>query len=218
MIKIGIEINGPLRDTVGKFKQLYEKYLIDGNFNEFTGKIYKLDTSGNTEETLVEEFNYEILSEIDSLDMMKHFSFRNSEELFSFMFEEYTMELFGHAQSSEMNTFNVLNDLYVELRDKYDMSIISDEIGKSKPSSLFFLSKFGCLIEKVIFYNDFTKDSILNSFDILLTSKPDLLLKKDTNQVIVKYNTNYNKHISSKYEINSLSEFGDMIKKITEDV
>jgi hypothetical protein len=128
------------------------------------------------------------------------------------------MELFGHAQSSEMNTFNVLNDLYVELRDKYDMSIISDEIGKSKPSSLFFLSKFGCLIEKVIFYNDFTKDSILNSFDILLTSKPDLLLKKDTNQVIVKYNTNYNKHISSKYEINSLSEFGDMIKKITEDV
>lgn len=218
MIKIGIEINGVLRDTVGKFKQLYEKYLIDGNMNEFTGKIYKLDTSGNTEETLVEEFDYEILSDIDSLDMMKHFSFRNGEELFSFMFEEYTMELFGHAQSSEMNTFNVLNDLYVELRNKYDMSIISDEIGKSKPSSLFFLSKFGCLIEKVIFYNDFTKDSILNSFDILLTSKPDLLLKKDTNQVIVKYNTIYNKHISSKYEINSLSEFGDMIKKITEDV
>jgi hypothetical protein len=218
MIKIGIEINGVLRDTVGKFKQLYEKYLIDGNLNEFTGKIYKLDTSGNTEETVVEKFEYSIKSDVDSLDMMKHFSFKNQEELFSFMFEEYSMELFGHAQSSEMNTFNILNDMYLNLRDNYDISIISDEIGKSKPSSLFFLSKFGCLIEKILFYNEITKKEILNNFDILITSNPDLLLKNTSGTLMVKYNTIYNKHVSSKYEINSLSEFEEILKQIEKDV
>jgi hypothetical protein len=218
MIKIGIEINGVLRDTVGKFKQLYEKYLIDGNLNEFTGKIYKLDTSGNTEETVVEKFEYSIKSDVDSLDMMKHFSFKNQEELFSFMFEEYSMELFGHAQSSEMNTFNILNDMYLNLRDNYDISIISDEIGKSKPSSLFFLSKFGCLIEKILFYNEITKKEILNNFDVLITSNPDLLLKNTSGTLMVKYNTIYNKHVSSKYEINSLSEFEGILKQIEKDV
>ena len=29
MMRIGIEINGVLRDTIGKFTQLYEKHLID---------------------------------------------------------------------------------------------------------------------------------------------------------------------------------------------
>jgi len=218
MIKIGIEINGVLRDTVGKFKQLYEKYLIDGNMNEFTGKIYKLDTSGNTEETIVEDFEYIIKSDVDSLDMMKHFAFRNQEELFSFMFEEYSMELFGHAQSSEMNTFNILNDVYINLRDNYDISVISDEMGKSKPASLFFLSKFGCLIEKIIFYNEITKNEILNNFDVLITSNPDLLLKNTDNTLMVKYNTIYNKHISSKYEISSLSEFEEILNQIEKDV
>jgi hypothetical protein len=30
-MKIGIDINGVLRDTIGKFKTVYEKFLIDNN-------------------------------------------------------------------------------------------------------------------------------------------------------------------------------------------
>ena len=52
MKKIGIEINGVLRDTIGKFTQVYEKHMIeesdDGN------KTYEIDLSGNTEENTVE--------------------------------------------------------------------------------------------------------------------------------------------------------------------
>ncbi len=29
MMRIGVEINGVLRDTIGKFKNLYEKYIIE---------------------------------------------------------------------------------------------------------------------------------------------------------------------------------------------
>jgi hypothetical protein len=219
MKRIGIEVNGVLRDTIEKFKQVYEKQLID-NQNEFKLQTYKIDMSGNTEEeTLPEPFEYKIIDNtISSLDLLKHFSFQNKEELYSFMYEEYTMELFGHAPSTEMTTFNMLNDLYYELRDEYDLSIVSDEIGRSKPATLFFLSKFGCLLEKVFFYSETTKNDMWNNVDILLTSNPTLLLEKPKDKIVVKFNTTYNKQVESDYEITSLSEFKNTLEKILDYV
>ena len=162
-MKIGIEINGVLRDTIEKFKQVYEKVMIDGNQPELLNQTYELDMSGNTEETIeTPEIKYEVISEVTSLNLMDHFWFKSKDEFFSFMYEESPMEIFGHAPSSEMTTFNELNDLYIELRDNHEITIISDEISKSKPATLFFLSKFGCLIEHISFYNEITKDEILS--------------------------------------------------------
>ena len=219
MKRIGIEVNGVLRDTIEKFKQVYEKQLIDNN-NEFQLQTYELDMSGNTEELISSQpFEYGLINdEVNSLDLLKHFKFQNKEELYSFMYEEYTMELFGHAPSTEMTTFNMLNDLYYELRDEYDLSIVSDEIGRSKPATLFFLSKFGCLLEKVFFYSETTKNDMWNNVDILLTSNPTLLLEKPEDKIVVKFNTTYNKQIKSEYEISSLSEFKNTLEKILEHV
>ena len=215
MKRIGIEINGVLRDTIGKFTQLYEKHMIDKSEVDQTNQTYLIDLSGNTELELAEsQFKYEILNDVTSLDLSSHFSFPSKDELYSFMYEEYTMELFGHAPSSEMLSFNILNDIYYNLRDTYDLMIVSDEIGRSKPSSLFFLSKFGCLIEKVLFYSEITKNKMFNEIDILLTSNPDLLLNKYENKILIKYETQYNKHIPSEFTIKSLSEFEEELKKI----
>ena len=219
MKRIGIEVNGVLRDTIEKFKQVYEKQLIDNN-NEVQLQTYELDMSGNTEELISSEpFEYGLINdEVDSLDLLKHFSFQNKEELYSFMYEEYTMELFGHAPSTEMTTFNTLNDIYYEVRDQYDLSIVTDEIGRSKPATLFFLSKFGCLLEKVFFYSETTKNEMWDSVDILLTSNPTLLLEKPKDKIVVKFNTTYNKQIESDYEINSISEFKNTLEKILNHV
>jgi hypothetical protein len=216
MKKIGIDINGVLRDTIGKFTQLYEKHLIDSSDEPFVGNTYELDMSGNTEliELENESFEYKQISDVDSLELDKHFSFKSKEELFNFMYEEYAMELFGHAPSTEMTTFNMLNDLYYELRDENELLIVSSEIGKSKPASLFFISKFGCLLEKVLFFSDITKNNMWDQVDILLTADPILLLEKPVGKTVVKFNTSYNKHIESEYEISSLSEFGEIIKTL----
>lgn len=215
MKRIGIEINGVLRDTIGKFTQLYEKHMIDKSEVDQTNQTYLMDLSGNTELELAEsQFKYEILNDVTSLDLSSHFSFPSKDDLYSFMYEEYTMELFGHAPSSEMLSFNILNDIYYNLRDTYDLMIVSDEIGRSKPSSLFFLSKFGCLIEKVLFYSEITKNKMFNEIDILLTSNPDLLLNHPSDKIVIKFNTDYNKHINSKYQISSLSEFEELLKTL----
>ena len=225
MKKIGIEINGVLRDTISKFTELYEKHLVDNHFNESTDKTYEIEFSGDTDEVIelnenveVNNFEYKVLSPVTSLDLESHFSFPSKDDLYSFMYEEYTMELFGHAPSTEMLSFNLLNDIYYNLRDTYDLMIVSDEIGRSKPSSLFFLSKFGCLVEKVFFYSEITKKNMLDEVDILLTSNPDLLLNKPDNKIIIKFITDYNKIIESDYEISSLSDLELTIKKIEENV
>ena len=145
--RIGIEINGVLRDTIGKFKQLYEQHMVGKYEFETIDRTFNIEFSGDTEDVVsLEEkvntnyFEYRVISDVTSLNLLEHFSFPTKDDLYSFMYEDYTMELFGHAPSTEMTTFNVLNDIYFEFRDEFELTIVSNEIGKSKPSTLFFLS------------------------------------------------------------------------------
>jgi hypothetical protein len=215
MKKIGIEVNGVLRDTIGKFKQLYEKHMIDEKTDDDIVS-YEIDESGNTSQVLQQEvFNYEIISDVTSLDLTNHFRFKNEEELYSFMYEDFAMQIFGHAGSTETFTFNDLNEFYLKYRDEYEILIVSDEVGKSKPATLFFLSKFGCLIEKIKFYSKSTIQTMWDEVDILLTANPDYITNTPEGKTIVKYKTEYNKNIETKYEIDVLKGFDEIIQKMT---
>ena len=199
-MRIGIEMNGVLRDTILKFRQLYEKFNID--------LIPELEEG---EEPV---FKYEVIEPIDSLDLLNHFTFPSKDEFYSFMYEEHPMEIFGHSPSVEMSTMNDLNEFYYEMRDNHDISIVSDEIGKSKPASLFFLSKFGCLIEKVKFYSESTIDSMWNEIDVLLTANPNLLLNCPKDKKVIKFETEYNKHVDSDLSITTLKELKNKLEEI----
>jgi hypothetical protein len=199
-MRIGIEMNGVLRDTILKFRQLYEKFNID--------LAPELDEG---EEPV---FKYEVIEPIDSLDLLNHFTFPSKDEFYSFMYEEHPMEIFGHSPSVEMSTMNDLNGFYYEMRDNHDISIVSDEIGKSKPASLFFLSKFGCLIEKVKFYSESTIDSMWNEIDVLLTANPNLLLNCPKDKKVIKFETEYNKQVDSELSITTLKELKNKLEEI----
>lgn len=216
-MRIAIDVNGVLRDTIGKFKQLYEKHLIENNQDNILQPTYSIDISGNTElEVQAEPFEYKVLSPVTSLDLMNHYSFQSKEEYYTFMYEEYCMELFGHTPSTEMTTFIDLNDLYVKFRDNIDFLIVSDEIGKSKPATLFFLSKFGCEVEKIVFFSNYTLNSVWDEFDILLTANPNLLLNHPEDKTIIKFETEYNRDINKYHSISKLKELETILKTITQ--
>ena len=162
----------------------------------------------------VNNFKYELLSDVKSLNLKDHFAFKDENELYSFMYEDFVMQIFGHAGSTETFTFNDLNDLYLKHRDNNELLIVSDEIGRSKPSSLFFLSKFGCLLEKVKFYSNTTINTLWDEVDILLTANPDLIMNHPKDKIVVKFLTIYNKNVNSDYEIKSLKEFDEIIEKL----
>ena len=124
------------------------------------------------------------------------------------------MEIFGHSPSMQNNTFNILNDIYVNFRDFNEITIISDEIGKSKPATLFFLSKYGCLIENIKFYSKVTLSDTFDSFDVIITSNPDLLSLKNDNKTIIKVITTYNSEFDGDYNISNIEELSEVLTKI----
>lgn len=191
-MRIGIDLNGVLRDTLGKIEQVYDKFYLSNEDDE-------------------SDFKYEIIEPIDSLNLLKHFKFPSDNDLYEFLYIEHPMEIFGHAPSVEYTGMNDLNDFYIDMRDNHEIIIVSDEIGKSKPATLFFLSKFSCLVENIKFYSEQTKNNMLDSIDVLLTANPDLLLNED--KIVIKYEQIYNQNINSKYNINKIK---DLKNKITE--
>jgi hypothetical protein len=195
-MRIGIELNGVLRDTLRKIQQEYEKWYIENSFSED------------------EEFKYEVITKLTSLEISKHLKFKNEDELYDFLYKEHTMEIFGHAGSVEISGMIDFNDFYLDVRDNHDIIIVSDEIGKSKPASLFFISKFGCLVESVKFYSESTINSLWDSIDILLTANPKLLLNHPENKIVIKYNTSYNSDIKTEYEISTIKELKSKIEEI----
>ena len=195
-MKIGIELNGVLRDTLKKIEQEYEKWYIDNPFKEES------------------EFEYKVLSDLTSLDILTHLSFKDEDELYNFLYKEHTMEIFGHAGSVEVSGMMDFNDFYIDMRDNHDILIVSDEIGKSKPASLFFISKFGCLVETVKFYSESTINSLWDSVDILLTANPKLLLNHPENKIVIKFETTYNSETKKEHSISTLKELKNKIKEI----
>jgi len=201
-MRIGIEINGVLRDTLKKVQQEYEKWYLNENLKEL--KLIQDDPT----------IERKVISDVTSLEFTKHLTFKDEDEVYNFLYKEHTMEIFGHASSVEYNGMNDLNDFYVDMRDSHEIIIVSDEIGKSKPASLFFLAKFGCLVENIKFYSEVTINSLWDSVDILLTANPNLLLNHPTNKQIIKFNTEYNSTIQIEDNISSMKELKSKIENL----
>jgi hypothetical protein len=195
-MKIGVELNGVLRDTLKKIQQEYEKWYIENPFKEES------------------DFDYKVISELTTLNIIEHLSFKDEDEVYNFLYKEHTMEIFGHAGSVENSSMMDFNEFYLNMRDKHDILIVSDEMGKSKPASLFFISKFGCLVETVKFYSKTTINSMWDSVDVLLTANPQLLLNHPEGKIVIKFNTSYNSDINTEHSISKLKEFEDKIKEL----
>jgi hypothetical protein len=196
-MRIAIELNGVLRDTLKKIQQEYEKWYLENPFKEDD-----------------EKSEYEVISDLTTLNITQHLKFKDDDELYNFLYKEHTMEIFGHAGSVETSGMMDFNEFYLDMRDNHDVLIVSDEIGKSKPASLFFISKFGCLVEAVKFYSESTINSLWNSVDILLTANPNLLLNHPENVKVIKFNTTYNTEIKTEHSISSIKELKTKIEEI----
>jgi hypothetical protein len=185
-MRIGIEINGVLRDIVTKMEQVYQKYLID----EMEEKP---------------EFVYEMDLPVTSFEFGKHFKFKDDDEFYSFLYEEFVMQLFGHAPSTENSTFYDYDEIYQKYKQEHRFILFSDDIGKAKPATLFFISKFACQCDKIIFINKFNENEFLSDVDMIVTTNPTLL-SSDTGKIMVKYEMPYNKDVETELTISNFKE------------
>lgn len=180
MAKIGISINEVLRDFISQFIYTYNKYINETNIK--------------TEE--VTDFN-----------LAKVFNFQNVDELNKFVYFEAPLEIFGHADQLHDNLINHFNNFLMDIKDdgEHEIEVVSKEVGKSIPSTFFFLSKTGCKIDKIRFVKKSEKE--WDGLDILITADPEALKNKPEGKISVKIKTPYNKEIGSDYELDSILSF-----------
>ena len=182
-MRIGITINGVLRDTLQKVILTYNRY------NEADIKI----------------------EDLKSLNLLEYLKFETEEELLEWMYVECPMEIFGNGLAFRDNIFNTLNTFYKDFRDEHEIIIVSEEIEKSKSATLFFLAKYGCLIDNIKFFglNSFY-DNVWEDVDMLITTDSQLLNKKPENKKSIKIEDKFNKEINSDFTISELEQIFDL--------
>lgn len=180
MSKIGISLNEVLRDFIGQFSYTYNKYIAETNITE---------------------------KDVTDFDLLNFFKFDNIDKLNSFMYLEAPLEIFGHADQLHDGLMNKFNDFLneIEFDGEHEIEIVSREVNKAIPSTLFFLSKTGCRAQNIRFVKKYEEE--WNGVNVLITANPKALETKPAGKISVKVKTNYNKDAQADYEINSILDF-----------
>lgn len=191
-MRIGIGINGVIRDFITKLESVYDKYYpMEGE------ELPKRD--------------------ITSLNLLEHFDFSGStEELNKFLYVDSSLEIFGHAGETKLNSVEHLNQLHNLIEDMgHTPILISKELNNSKPATLFFLSKLSAKINNIIFVRDNVKK--WDFVDVMISANPEVLENKPNGKVSIKVINHYNKNCQSDYTIIDLKELLDD-KKLIEKI
>jgi hypothetical protein len=179
-MKIGISINEVLRDYVGQFAYTYEKYIGPTNISS---------------------------NDVTSFDLIDHFKFDSVDKLNSFLFLEAPLEIFGHADQLHDGIITHLNEFLSEIdyEGQHEVKIVSREVSKAIPSTMFFLSKTGCKATDIKFVK--THELEWDGVDVLITANPKALAAKPDGKISVKINASYNSDSISDYQLDNIIEF-----------
>ena len=188
-MKISISINEVLRDFIGQFIYTYEKYIVP-----------------EIEEKGKEYLEVEI-EHVTSLNLIDHFEFETINKLNTFLYKEAPLEIFGHADLMLDGLMVHFNRFLSDIKDdeEHEIELVSREVDKSIPSTFFFLSKTGCLIDKIRFVKK--NEDEWGDADVLITANSFALSNKPNGKISVKVKSPYNKNVKGDYEIDCLLDF-----------
>src|SRR3989304_831450 len=157
---IGISLNEVLRAFIPQFGYVHDKYYGPINFNEQP----------------VTDFN-----------LLNHpqVKLKTKDELNSFLYSEASLEIFGHADQMYENIMTHFNMFLLDVEDeeKHNIEIVSREVHKSIPATLFFLSKLSCRAPKISFVKQYIDK--WNNIDVLITANPIALENKPSGKVSI---------------------------------
>ena len=187
-ITIGITIDHTFRNIYGKMIDLYQKFYIDEPSDE------AIDNGT--------EFIKPIINrQIDTNNIMNHIPFKDNEEMEDFIFSEFPLEIFGYSKESETGSIPMFNSWINNLPSNIEVVLISNEVSRTKPATLFFLSKTGFEGNNIKFIDD-TID-IWNLCDILITCGETKTIKPRNKRLII-IEKDYNKDITADIKFKSI--------------
>ena len=197
-MKIGIVLNDVLREFSGQLEYTCNKYMKYG-----VPESEKFSIKDNP---------------ITKFDMVEYFGFPSKKEYHKFLFQEASLEIFGHADEMTKGLMVKLNEFIMDVEDgeEHEVILLSREVGASIPSTMFFLSKTLCKANHIKFYKNYTDQ--WEDVDVLITANPETLESKPDGKITVKIDTPYNTDVNADYSYNRaeyIFDSVDSINKIT---
>lgn len=189
-MEIYISIDGVLRNKIQKFAYHYSQSFLSPD------SVFDED----------DDFDYGITEPIINDNLLDCFKFQSKEHFEYFYFIEYPLEIFGHAGLSHENAISNLNKL-IGLNKDHNFTIVGlDEMGKSRPATLFFLSKNGFMGNNIKFIKSEDISKEWEKCDYWVTDNKSIIDACPSDKSVIKFNTPYNQHFTNNKEITKLQE------------
>ena len=214
-MKVGISINGVLRDFFGRIENIHTKYFNPEDGQEVQVKDYDLEKWlwFPKEEIVRKEMEFN-----PNFNMKEFLADENSDNhlvevvddeitVEDFVYDKCCLEIFGYADEIVDGAVQSVNDLELHLKmtgKEHKMIITSREAGRSVPSTLFFLSKTGCMIQDIKFTMGTT--DCWEFVDIMVTDHPEILNSKPEGKKVIKIEKPFNQEIPADYTVKSVRE------------
>ena len=214
-MKIGISVNGVLRDFFGKIEKTHTKYFFPEEGKEVKIEDYDLEKWlwFPEEETIKNEIEFNpdfneknfILSEATTQEttIVKE----DPITVDDFIYDRCCLEVFGYADEEIDGAVQTINDLGLHLKmigKEHELIVTSREAGRSVPATLFFLSKTGSMTQDVKFTMGTT--DCWQFVDIMVTDHPEIINSKPKGKKVIKIEKPFNQEMPADYTIKSVKE------------
>ena len=219
-MRIGVTINGVLRNYLGQIEKIHTKYfppeegeegisVLDYNLENWVK--FPVEESEQVEISFNPDFNPLDSKDRDSVKDLDLEKVEDSVTLDEFLYEKCTLEVFGSADEVVPHAVNTLNNLILKYPE-HEFVLLSREVGLSVPSTYFFLSKTSCSVTEVKFVMDSTQQ--WDHVDLLITDHPDVINSKPFGKTCVVVNRDFNKDLNDDYRVESIKELDTVLENV----
>jgi hypothetical protein len=214
-MRVGISINGVLRDFFGQIEKTHTKYFNPEDLSEVFIQDYDLEKwiKFPQEEIVRNEISFDpnfnenefIKSDATTQEIEQVKDDEITVE--DFVYDKCCLEIFGYSDEIIDGAVNAINDLSLHSKN-HEFVIVSREAGRAVPATLFFLSKTGCMIQEIRFVMG-NIDS-WQHVDCMITDHPEILNSKPEGKITIKVEKTFNSEIPSDYTVRTVRELSEL--------
>lgn len=232
MKRLGINIDGVIRDFHNQFDKQYRKVFIHNpsivgmDEDTHTYKASSQDEELDLEKRIQEKERELITMPVDSFELLNHYRFDSKsikmtkleatedvnynpieftpkENLENFMYETYPMQLFTMAEEYPGATDAINKIQFMGLDSgKFEVVLLSTLKGKAVPATYSFLGKTNCRIRKIVFLSSDAEK--WDHCDALVDIMPAAFQNKPNGKTSIKINHLFNQWDTADYSYDSI--------------
>jgi len=221
-MKIGVSIDGVLRDLLGKIEETHTKYFPPKEGEDGIEVLdYDLDKWLTFPEEEVKqneiEFDVDFVEEVvKEKEDIKLETKKTKVTIQEFLYERCTVEIFGYAEESTSSAMETLNRLIID-NPQHEFVIISREGGMAIPSTFFFLAKTKSSCPNIKFVTEYSR--VWDYVDVMVTDHPKIIDTKPNGKVSIIIDKDYNKDSNqNKMRFKTIKEIDSNILSEVESI